>query len=136
MHKLSKYVWHAIGKSRRLAGKTYLVQKKLKTAFFCSKKSAPPHFGKIWRPNCWYQVNLWGSPENCGVYRFKLAIGKVGGIKIESAAGQRIFFANSLKTEIFRKSLHTQKFSTEIFFRQVLTESFCTQDSEYLWKGG
>ena len=30
-----------------------------------------------------------GFPENFGVYRFKLANGKVGGIKIESAAGQQ-----------------------------------------------
>ena len=42
----------------RLAGKTYLVQKKkLKTAFFCGIIWASPHFGTIWRPNCWHQVN-------------------------------------------------------------------------------
>ena len=33
----------------RLAGKTYLVEKYLKTAFFCGKKSASAHFGMVWR---------------------------------------------------------------------------------------
>ena len=28
---------------------------------------ASPHFGKIWRPNCWHQVNFWGTPEKFGV---------------------------------------------------------------------
>ena len=35
------------------------------------------------------QHNIWGSPEKFGVERFKRAIGKVGGIKIESAAGRQ-----------------------------------------------
>ena len=42
-------------------------KKHLKTAFFCGKKSASPHFGKIWRPNCWHQVNFWVTPEKFGV---------------------------------------------------------------------
>ena len=32
-----------------------------------------------------HHVIFWGSPENFGVLRFRLAIGKVGGIKIEAA---------------------------------------------------
>ena len=39
--------------------------------------------------NYWLQVNLWGTPENFGVLRFKLALWKVGGIKIKSAAGRQ-----------------------------------------------
>ena len=34
-----------------------------------------------------------GFPENFGVKRFKLAIGKVGGIKIESVAGRQKIIA-------------------------------------------
>ena len=81
MHRLSNYVWHAVGKSR---------------PFFCGQNSASPHFGKIWR-------------TNFAVYRFKLAIGKVDGIKIKSAAGrQKNWRANTQlrnKWKFFRKLL-------------------------------
>ena len=42
-------------------------KKHLKTAFFCGKIWTSPHFGKTWRPNCWHQVNFWGTPEKFGV---------------------------------------------------------------------
>ena len=50
MLKLSKYVWHAIGKSQPFGQENLFSPKKhLKTAFFCGQIWASPHFGKIWR---------------------------------------------------------------------------------------
>ena len=47
MHKLSKYVWHAMGESRPFGRKNLFSKKKhLKTAFFSGQKSASPHFGR------------------------------------------------------------------------------------------
>ena len=52
-----------------------------------------------------FQVNFWVAPENFGVWRFKLAMWKVDGIKIESAAGRQknsaCGHATSRKTEVF-----------------------------------
>ena len=47
----------------------------------------------------WHQVNFYGTPENLGVQRLKIALWKVGGIKIEHTQG------NQWITEFFRKSL-------------------------------
>ena len=63
----------------------------LKTAFSRRKISASPHFGRTWMTNYWLQVNFRGTPESSVVWRFKLAMWKVGGIKIESAAGRQNF---------------------------------------------
>ena len=43
---------------------------------------------------------------------------------------------NSWKTENFRKSLRTRKFSTGNFLGQAPTESLCTQDSKYVYERG
>ena len=54
----SKSVWHAIGKSWPFGQENLFSPKKhLKTTISRRKISASPHFGKIWRPNCWRQVN-------------------------------------------------------------------------------
>ena len=94
MHKLSKYLWHAVGESQPFGQENLFSPKKTKMVFFNGKKSASPHFGKIWRPNCWHQVNFWSTPENFGVQRFKLAMCKVGGINIEAAVGRKKFVPN------------------------------------------
>ena len=61
-------VWHAIGESQPFGWENLFRPKKhLKTAISRRKISASPHFGKIWRPNCWHQVNFWGTPEKFGV---------------------------------------------------------------------
>ena len=67
-HSFFKYVWHAIGESRPFGRQNLFSPKKhLQTAIFRRKILASPHFGKIWRPNCWHQVNFWGTPEKFGV---------------------------------------------------------------------
>ena len=68
---------------------------------------------RTWRPNWRHQVNFWGTPENFGVQRFKLAMWKVGGIKIETAAGRQKVFAcrhaNLWKMEFFCSSACNSK---------------------------
>ena len=54
-------------KSTVWPGKLISSKKTPKNSVFGGKKSASPHFGKIWRPNCWHQVNFWGTPEKFGV---------------------------------------------------------------------
>ena len=66
----------------------------LKIADFEVHESGSPDFGKPWAPNGWQQVNFRSTPENFGVWRFKLAMWEVGGIKIE----RNIFLC--LRTEI------------------------------------
>ena len=51
--------------------------------------------GRRWN----HQVNFYDTPENLGVQRLKIAMWKVGGIKIEHTRG------NQWITEFFRKSL-------------------------------
>ena len=66
---------------------------------------------------------------------------KVGGIKIESAAGRRFFLpkchANSWKMEIFCKSLRTRKFSMGKFFG-ASTHGILTHSGfrKCIWKVG
>ena len=71
--------------------------------------------------NYWLQVNFRGTPESSVVWRFKLAMWKVGGIKIESAAGRQNFLpkwnGTLWKMENFRKSVRRRKFSMWKFFR-------------------
>ena len=71
--------------------------------------------------NYWLQVNFRGTPESSVVWRFKLAMWKVGGIKIESAAGRQKclpkWHATLWKMENFRKSVRRRKFSIWKFFR-------------------
>ena len=96
-------------------------KKHLKTAFSRWKISASPHFGRTWMTNYWLQVNFRGTPESSVVWRFKLAMWKVGGIKIESAAGRQKFLpkwnGTLWKMENFRKSVRRRKFSMWKFFR-------------------
>ena len=47
------------------------------------------------------------APENLGVWRFKLAMWEVGGIKIERTRARNIFI--KWKSEFFGKSLRTRK---------------------------
>jgi len=71
--------------------------------------------------NYWLQVNFRGTPESSVVWRFKLAMWKVSGIKIESAAGRQKFLpkwnGTLWKMENFRKSVRRRKFSMWKFFR-------------------
>ena len=64
---------------------------------------------------------LQGYPWKLCVWRFKLAMWKVGGIKIESAAGRQKFLpkwnGTLWKMENFRKSVRRRKFSMWKFFR-------------------
>ena len=70
MPLLSKYVWHAKGESRLFGRENLFSPKKhLKTAFFSGQILASPHFGRTWRPNCWHQVNFWGTPNGCSRMR-------------------------------------------------------------------
>ena len=85
------------------------------------QKSASPHFGRTWMTNYWLQVNFRGTPESSVVWRFKLAMWKVSGIKIESAAGRQSFLpkwhGTLWKMENFRKSVRRRKFSMWKFSR-------------------
>ena len=59
---------HAIGESWPFGWENLFRPKKhLKTSISRRQIWASPHFGKIWRPNCWHQVNFWGTPEKFGV---------------------------------------------------------------------
>ena len=40
----------------------------LKTDFLGRYESPSSHFGRSWRPNCWDQVNFWGTPKQMGYY--------------------------------------------------------------------
>ena len=64
-------------------GKFVLSKKHLKMAYFCVHESGLPNFGRLWTPNPWHQANFSGTPEILRVWRFKWAMWKVGGIKIE-----------------------------------------------------
>ena len=93
MHKLSKYVWHAKGESRPLGRENLFSKKKyLKQPLFCEQIGITSLW--TWRTNYRLQVNLWATPENFGVQRFKLAMCKVGGINIEAAVGRKKFVPN------------------------------------------
>ena len=48
-------------------------------------------FGRLGTPNGWHQVNFRPTPENFGVWRFKLAMWEVVGIKIERTRARSIF---------------------------------------------
>ena len=87
----------------RLARKIDFVQKKhLKVAYFGGHKSGLPDLRRTWMPNGWHQVNFWGTPENFGVWRFKIAMWKVGGTEIERTRARNIFFCQD--TEIREKA--------------------------------
>ena len=78
--------------------------------------------------------------EKIWVKRFKLALWKVGGLKIKGTQA-RYFFGgdgqgNQGKTELFWESLRTQSFQREKFSGQEPTESFRTQESENLYQRG
>ena len=65
---------------------------------------------------------------------------KVGGIKIESAAGRqkkmRVAMEFREKWKFFVNRSVPENFQWENFLGQVPTESLCTQDSEYLYERG
>ena len=63
---------------------------------------------------------------------------KVGGIKIESAAGRRFFYQGDMKIREKRKFFVNrsvpENFQWENFLGQVPTESLRTQDSENVYE--
>ena len=73
-------------KSNVWPGRLISSKNNTKTALLGRHKSASSHLGRNWRPNCWRHVNFWGTPEKFWVYRFKWALWKASGIKIETAA--------------------------------------------------
>ena len=122
-------------------GQSILCQKHLIFAYFGGHESELPDFGRTWRPNGWHQVNCWGAPENFGEYRFKLAIWKVGGTKIEHSRARYIFLlwrhVNSRKSVFFGLILRTRTFSTGNFFgataHGILTHSGFRKCSRLGW---
>ena len=120
MHKLSKYVWHAIGESWPFGRENLFSQKKPRNSVFVRTKiSIPSHWedleAKLLTPG-----KFWGFPW------------KLLGITVQTSywEGRRhqnwvrsrptkkmaCGHATSWKTEIFRKSLRTLRFSTGNFF--------------------
>ena len=55
-------------------------------------ESRLPDFGRPWTANGLYQVNFRPTPENFGVWQFKLAMWEVGVIKIERNTSLQHFF--------------------------------------------
>ena len=88
------------------------------------------------RINLW--TITWGSPEKFGVERFKLAIGKVSGIKIVGTQARYFFLEAareiSEKWNFFVKRSIPKNFGRENFSGQVPTESLRTQDSENVYE--
>ena len=86
------------------------------------------------RINLW--TITWGSPEKFGVERFKLTIGKVGGIKIESAAGRQIFLpkgnGSSWKMEIFYSSASSSKTKRDIVMGQKVEKAAIHRETNAL----
>ena len=78
-------------------GKSILCKKTPQNCLFCEHEAGLPDFEKPWTTNSWHQVNFTPAPENFGVWRFKLAMWEVGGIKIEGTQSCR-------DTEIGEKS--------------------------------
>ena len=95
-------------------------KKHLIFACFGGHESELPDFGRTWTPNGSHQVNFWGPPENFGVLRFKLAMWKDGGTKIERTGARYILLlcehGNSQKSDFLCKTLCTHKFSSGKFF--------------------
>ena len=61
-------------KINSLARKIDSLQKHVKIGYFCVHFSGLPDFGRPWTANGWQQVNFGPTPENLGVWRFKLAV--------------------------------------------------------------
>ena len=116
----------------------FCAKKHLKNGYFCVHESELPDFGRTWTPNRWHQVNFWGGPENFGVLRFRLAMWKVGGTKLERTRDSYIFVMcvhwNSQKVIFWVKRSVPKNFQREIFLGLVSTESLRTQDSENVYE--
>ena len=109
-------------------------KKYIKNGYFCVHKSGLLDFGRPWTPNSWRQVKIWGTSENLGVWRFKLAMWEVGGIKIERHEPDTFFLCVCTeigeKVDLFVKCSVPGNFQQENFGGLVPTESLRTQDSE------
>ena len=108
-------------------------------AFLRGQKLASAHLWRSWRSNCWHQFYSRGTPEHFAVQRFKWAMWKVNGIKIETASGHRIISPKgqkkSWKSDIFYFTVPYPKFFI-FFWGEVPPESLGTHNSEYLYKMG
>ena len=99
----------------------------INSLFFDLRLSSLNFFSQV----CIFQVKCRPTPENLGVWRFKLAIWEVGGIKIERTRACNIFLC--LCTEIGEKMIFLVKdfvpenFEQENLSGPVPTES-CTQE--------
>ena len=102
-------------------------------AYFGGNESGLPDFGRPWTPNRCHQVNFSATPEKFGVWRFKWAMLKVGGIKIERTP-LRYFIRPD--TEIDEKVIFlvilfvAEIFQQETFSGLVPTEPLRTENSE------
>ena len=95
-------MWHPTGKKWLFGqdNRFFEEKKHLKIGYFCVRESVLPDFGRTWTANGWHQVNFRPIPVNLRVWRFKLAMWEVGGIKIEqhfslcvcTESGEKVYF--------------------------------------------
>ena len=106
---------HAVGKNLPFGRKICSVQKTPQN--FGVHESGLPDFGRLWTPNPWHQVIFSNTPKILRIWRFKWAMWKVGGIKIERTP-LWYFFSLLVRGNWWKSEFFGETLCTLFYFRQ------------------